>query len=85
MKLEKIIQQTNNQKPNPNTSFFSNLLLIKKNLPRQINELFPYFFNGNGFSNILAEFVRLHFVEFKLFFIAKQYFERFLSSKLVGY
>ena len=43
------------------------------------------FSKGNGFSNILAEFVRLYFVEFKLFFIAKQYFERFLSSKLVGY
>ena len=84
MKLEKIIQQTN-IKNQIQTLPFLKFIADKKKLPRQINELFPYFFNGNGFSNILAEFVRLHFVEFKLFFIAKQYFERFLSSKLVGY
>ena len=84
MKLEKIIQPTN-IKNQIQTLPFLKFIADKKKLPRQINELFPYFFNGNGFSNILAEFVRLHFVEFKLFFIAKQYFERFLSSKLVGY
>ena len=46
MKLEKIIPQTKNQ---IQTLPFLKFIADKKRLPRQINELFPYFFNGNGF------------------------------------
>jgi hypothetical protein len=48
MKLEKIIQQTN-IKNQIQTLPFLKFIADKKKLPRQINELFPYFFNGNGF------------------------------------